>query len=201
MPTLERETVPLFGNHLVYHGEIRGSCRCIQTQSGRREWPSVGQKSVAGCLTQTGPTVYRGATNRRLCVSNWCIVEVSKGRCWGELRKSGMLRLTHLEGRWRRSCCAIVVFFAVTGLAVRVATRYGSPQSSSYSARTTLHQHSLPEQGRQRLTQNAANWMPQVVRSGVLEAPTSYPRIAPAGFPIPSVLLETSLYNRPPPFC
>jgi hypothetical protein len=35
----------------------------------------------------------------------------------------------------------------------------------------------------------------------VLPAPTSYPRIAPAGPPIPTVLLETSLYNRPPPSC
>src|ERR1017187_4210773 len=113
---------------------------------------------------------------------------------------SGMLCLTHLEGRWRGSCCAIVVFMAVTSLAVSVATRYCSPQPSSFSTRT-LHKHLSPEQSRQRLTKNAANWIPQVVRSGVLQAPTSYPRIAPAGPPIPSVLLETSLYNRPPPSC
>jgi hypothetical protein len=111
-----------------------------------------------------------------------------------------MLRLANLEGPWRKSCCAIVVFFAVTSLAVSVATRYRSPQSSSYSLKT-LHKHSLPEQGRQRLTNKAANWMPQVVQSGVLRAPTSYSSIAAAGAPIPSVLLETSLYNRPPPFC
>jgi len=29
--------VPLFGNNPVYRGEIRGPCRCIQTQSGRLE--------------------------------------------------------------------------------------------------------------------------------------------------------------------
>src|ERR1700728_4322378 len=75
-----------------------------------------------------------------------------------------MLRLTHLEGRWRRSCCAIVVFLAVAGLAVSVATRYCSPQRSAYSVRTTSHRHSLPELGRQRLTWNAASWVPQVVR-------------------------------------
>jgi len=112
-----------------------------------------------------------------------------------------MLRLTNLEGPWRRSCCAIVVFLAVTSLAVSVATRYCAPQSSSACAVRTLHKHPLPEQSRQRLTKNAANWIPQVVRSGILQAPTSYPRIAPAGPPIPSVLLETSLYNRPPPSC
>src|ERR1700733_8669196 len=106
-----------------------------------------------------------------------------------------MLRLTNLEGRWR---CAIVIFVAVTALTVSVATRYCSAYSGSYSART-LHKHSSPEQSRQRLTKSAANWMPQVIQTGVLAAPTSYPRIAPAGPPIPSVLLETSLYDRPPP--
>ena len=111
-----------------------------------------------------------------------------------------MLRLTHLEGRWRRSCCAIVVFLAVTALAVSVATRYGSLQSSSYSVRT-LHKNACPEQSRQRLTKNAANWMPQVMQTGVLGLTTSNPRIAPAGPPIPTILRETQLYNRPPPSC
>jgi len=166
-------------------------------------FPSGGQKSVAGCLTQTGthclPRCNRCNQPNALCIKEVCYWSFRvRCRCW--FRKSGMLRLTNLEGRWRRSCCAIVVFFAVTGLAVSVATRYCSPQSSSYSVRT-VRGHSLPEQGRQRLTRDAANWMPQVVRSGVLRAPTSSPRIAPAGLPVPSVLLETSLYNRPPPFC
>jgi hypothetical protein len=111
-----------------------------------------------------------------------------------------MLRLTNLEGSRRKSCCAFVVFLAVTSLALSVATRYCSPQNSSYSART-LHKHSSPEQARQRLTNTAVNWMPEVVQSGVLLAPSSYPRIAPAGPPIPNVQFETSLYNRPPPSC
>src|ERR1700733_6439960 len=111
-----------------------------------------------------------------------------------------MLRLTNLESPWCRSCCAVVVFLAVTALAVSVATRYCSAPSASYFART-LHKHSSAEPGRPHLTNNATNWMPQVVESGVLQAPTSYPRIAPAGPPISGVLLETSLYNRPPPSC
>jgi len=109
-----------------------------------------------------------------------------------------MLRLTHLDGRWRRNFCAVVVFFAVTALAVSVATRYCSVQNSSFAIKT-LHKHSAREQGRQRLTKIAVNWMPQVVQTGVLQAPALYPRIAPAGPPIPSVSLETHLYNRPPP--
>ena len=112
-----------------------------------------------------------------------------------------MLHLTNLEGRWRRAWCAVVVVLAVSALTVSVATRYCAPQISSPYAVQTLHKHSSPEQIRQRLTKNAANWMPQVLQTGLLQAPTSYPRIAPAGPPMPSVLLETSLYNRPPPSC
>ena len=59
----------------------------------------------------------------------------------------------------------------------------------------------LNEPARQRMTKAASNWMPSVARSYALQAPTSYPRIAPAGPPIPGVILEKSLYNRPPPSC
>jgi hypothetical protein len=115
--------------------------------------------------------------------------------------ESEMLRLTNLDSRWRRSCSAIVVVLAVASLAVSVATRYCSPESSSAYSSSTLHKHSSPEPSRQRLTKSAANWIPPVVRTVALEPPTSYPRIAPAGPPMPRVLLELSLYNRPPPSC
>jgi hypothetical protein len=95
----------------------------------------------------------------------------------------------------------MIVLLAVFSLAVSVATRYCSAQSGSAYSTSTVHKHSSPEPGRQRLTKSAANWMPPVVRSAVLEAPSSYPRISPAGPPMPSVLLELSLYNRPPPAC
>src|SRR5262245_54084741 len=35
----------------------------------------------------------------------------------------------------------------------------------------------------------------------VYEAATFYPRLAPAGPPLPSQLLDDVLYNRPPPSC
>ena len=115
--------------------------------------------------------------------------------------KSGMLRFTNAESRGHRAWCALVVLLAVSALTVSVATRYCAPQSSFSYAVKTVHKHSSPEQIRQRLTKNAVNWMPQVGQTGILQAPTSYPRIAPAGPPIPGLLLETSLYNRPPPSC
>lgn len=111
-----------------------------------------------------------------------------------------MLQLTNFEGPRRRNWCAFVVLLAVFALTVSVATRYCAPQSSAGTVRT-VHKHAAPEQIRQRLTKNTVNWMPQVVQTGILQAATFYPRIAPAGPPVPGLLLEKSLYNRPPPFC
>jgi hypothetical protein len=121
-----------------------------------------------------------------------------EGRWLGKIR---MLRLINLDKRWSGRSCAIVVLLAVFSLTVSVATRYCSSQSSSAYSVRSVHEHSSPERSRQHLTKSAADWIPPVVRAGVLEAPTSYPRIAPAGPPMPSFLLEKSLYNRPPPSC
>ena len=112
-----------------------------------------------------------------------------------------MLQLTNFEGLRRRNWCAGIVVLAVFALTVSVATRYCAPQRSSTYTTRTVHKHSSPEQIRQHLTKSATNWMPQVVQTGILQAETFYPRIAPAGPPIPGLLLAKSLYNRPPPFC
>lgn len=112
-----------------------------------------------------------------------------------------MFQLTNLVKLRRRIGSALVVLLAVSSLTVSVATRYCSPPSSAAYSVNTLHRHSSPERSRQRLTKSSTNWITPAVRTAVLEAPTSYPRIAPAGPPIPSVLLEKSLYNRPPPSC
>jgi hypothetical protein len=104
------------------------------------------------------------------------------------LRKSG-------SKRW----WAAVVLIAVCSLAVSVATRYNSVHADSSTSITKIYKHVAPEPGRQRLLKTAATWMPPLVSRVVLQAPSSYPRIAPAGPPIPGILLEEKLYNRPPP--
>lgn len=110
-----------------------------------------------------------------------------------------MKRLSNLEGqrpgRWR----ALVILIAVCALTVSVATRYYSPVSVSAPTIKTLQSHSLRETSRQRLTKDAATWVPTLVCSVTLQPPTFYPRVAPAGPLVPSVLLERSLYTRPPP--
>jgi hypothetical protein len=110
-----------------------------------------------------------------------------------------MLSLTSSENRRCRRWCALVILLAVCALTASVATRYSYTQSASALTGKTLQKHLSPEPSRQRLSKNAANWIPPVVRSVTLQAPSSYPRIAPAGPPMPNLVLENSLYNRPPP--
>ena len=113
--------------------------------------------------------------------------------------KRGMLQLTNLEDSRCRRWCAAIVLFAVWSLTVSVATRYTFLRVASDNRVTTVQKHVSLEPGRQRLMKNAATWMPPVVCTTVLQAPSSYPRISPAGPPIPSLFFEQSLYNRPPP--
>ena len=114
--------------------------------------------------------------------------------------KQGMLSPTnHETGRCAR-WCAGVVLLAVCALTISVATRYGSPESSDLLSTHTVHKHSAPESGRQRLSNNAANWIPPVVEAAVLQSPTAYARVVPAEPSLLKLFPESSLYNRPPPF-
>lgn len=93
----------------------------------------------------------------------------------------------------------MVVLVAVCALIVSLATRYSSTCDASSTAVKASQIHTSPEAKRQRLAKDAAVWIPPVIHFSVLQSPSSYPRIAPAGPPIPGLLLEESLYNRPPP--
>jgi hypothetical protein len=93
----------------------------------------------------------------------------------------------------------VVVLVAVFSLALSVATRYSTPCAAPLLTVRTLQNHTYPEAKRQRLAKDAADWTPPVTRIDGLCEPNFYPRIAPAGPPIPTLVLEDSLYNRPPP--
>jgi len=99
------------------------------------------------------------------------------------------------RSRW----CALIVLLAVCALTVSVATRYCSPEGSSTYRVNTAHRHHSQETTRQRLTKDAANWIPELFCSAVLQAPPSHPRIASVEPPVLSTRFEKSLYNRPPP--
>lgn len=52
---------------------------------------------------------------------------------------------------------------------------------------------------RQHMDRDAAKWVPPVTIAVTLQAPSFYPHVAPAGPPLPAVLFDESLSNRPPP--
>ena len=54
---------------------------------------------------------------------------------------------------------------------------------------------------RQHMDRDAIRWAAPAAKVKVSQAPAFYPRVAPAGPPLPTLLLEKSLYNRPPPTC
>jgi hypothetical protein len=111
-----------------------------------------------------------------------------------------MLQLTNLNSSPCRRWCSAIVLLAVCSLTVSVTTRYSLYPRTTGSAVKTIQKLTSTQPRCQRLLKNAAVWLPPVVSSDVLEAPRSYPRSASAGPPIPSLLFEDGLYNRPPPF-
>jgi hypothetical protein len=110
-----------------------------------------------------------------------------------------MSPLRHFEDQQRKGWCAVVVLAAVCSLTVSVATRYSSSWDVSAPTVKTVQAHTTPEAKRQHLDKDAANWVPPLVCFDALRSPSSYPRTAPAEPPTQNLLLEESLFNRPPP--
>jgi len=110
-----------------------------------------------------------------------------------------MLSVTNREtgrcARWG----AVMVLVAVCSLAISLATRYSSAAIPFESASKTLQKHTTEQPSRQRLTNNAATWIPPVVVSALFYMPSTYPRVATSGPEVPSTTFVSSLYYRPPP--
>jgi hypothetical protein len=51
------------------------------------------------------------------------------------------------------------------------------------------------------MDRDAVRWAVPAAEITVAQAPAFYPRVAPAGPPLPTLLLEENLYDRPPPAC
>src|SRR5271165_1134041 len=104
------------------------------------------------------------------------------------------LRLTiHRQPRWR----VLVIVLAICGLTVSLATRTFRLTIPHGVTAQSADSHAV----RQHMARDAAQWAPPVPILSTLQAPVFYPRVAPAGPPIPSVLFDESLSNRPPPSC
>jgi hypothetical protein len=89
----------------------------------------------------------------------------------------------------------LVIVVAIAGISCSLATR-----TFRLSVSNDVSVHGAASQGmRQHLDRDAVRWTPPVEVSIDLETPTFYPRVAPAGPPLPGIVLDDPLYNRPPP--
>jgi hypothetical protein len=94
---------------------------------------------------------------------------------------------------WRWALVSVVLLSLVMTLATR--TFHGT------ISRDTTAQSGASQAMRQHMDRDAVRWAAPVAKVTLLLAPTFYPRVAPAGPPIPTLLIEENLYNRPPPAC
>jgi hypothetical protein len=91
----------------------------------------------------------------------------------------------------------VFVSVVLSSLVLSLATRTFHETASNS---TTIQSGSLQAM-RQHLDRDAVRWTAPVAKIAVAQAPTFYPRVAPAGPPLPTLLVEENLYNRPPPAC
>jgi len=94
---------------------------------------------------------------------------------------------------WRWALVGVVVF----SLGMTLFTRTFHVKISHNSTIESGESQAM----RQHMDRDASRYAPPVAKVTVVQAPTFYPRVAPAGPPLPTLLLEESLYNRPPPTC
>jgi hypothetical protein len=92
----------------------------------------------------------------------------------------------------RRALIAIVLF----ALSCSLVTRFHSTIPATASVQCIAS-----SAARQHMDRDAICWIAPVTSYAALETPNSYLRVAPAGVPMPALLLEQKLYNRPPPAC
>ena len=101
--------------------------------------------------------------------------------------------VNHRHPRWY----VLVIVLAMCGLTASLATRTFRLTVNNTLTAQSGSTHAM----RQHMDRDAANWVSPVSVSTTLPVPVFYPRFAPAGPPMPNVLFDESLSNRPPPSC
>lgn len=92
-----------------------------------------------------------------------------------------------------RTIACLLILVLGTSLATRVF-------HITLSSGVSVQSHS-PQAKRQHMDKDAANWVPPISHDAGYSPVSFYPRIAPAGPPLPSLQFDERLYNRPPPSC
>jgi hypothetical protein len=121
-------------------------------------------------------------------------------RCYSDPESILMvLPANHRSSITRRSAYFWLPILCIAlALAVSVITRT--------SVLTVSHSVSIKDDGGSAILQHMDNdgvqWVPPVATVVIaLVVILAYPRIAPAGPPIPDLFYKETLYNRPPPTC
>jgi hypothetical protein len=91
----------------------------------------------------------------------------------------------------------LVIVLAICGLTVSLATRTFRLTLPHGATVQSTDSHAM----RQHMVRDAAQWGHPAPILSTQQIPVFYPRVAPAGPPIPSALFDESLSNRPPPSC
>src|SRR5580704_126609 len=105
-----------------------------------------------------------------------------------------MRRLRHKFSGWRGA----LVVVAICSLTFSLATRFWVlPTSQSHTVRSAERQS--VESGRQRLEQDAAQWVAPTSDFSIVEFVSHPSSPIPDGPPLPKFAVSDSLYNRPPP--
>lgn len=109
------------------------------------------------------------------------------------MREIGTSRVEGSRARlWRWALTGLVLLSLVFTLATRFQITIQD---------TATVQSSASQAARQHMNQDAVRWVAPILELTVLQAPTFYPRVVSAGPPLPTLLKEENLYNRPPPIC
>lgn len=101
------------------------------------------------------------------------------------------------QARGRRTFICSIGCVLILALTVSLATRVFH---TTLSSGVSVQSHSRQAK-RQHMDKDAASWVPPISYDAGYGPVSFYPRIAPAGPPLPSLQFDERLYNRPPPSC
>jgi hypothetical protein len=94
---------------------------------------------------------------------------------------------------WR----SVLVCIFMLSLVVSLATRTFRPTNTQ----SVTVKASAAQGMRQHMDRDASRFVPPAPVFTAYQAPTSYPYVSLAGLPLAVLLLDESLYKRPPPSC
>lgn len=100
-----------------------------------------------------------------------------------------------LSARRRSAGCHVLIGLAAVALIASLATRVVHLNVSPVVRAASSHAV------RQHLDQDATHWIAPTAIFIFLQSPVSHPHVSALRPALPTVIVDQSLYNRPPPLC